>query len=151
MWHRLWRCPATEDLRKDKNMAEVTRRAVQAGPRSAIYSTGLVPNPEAALPGPASQDLEEQLRGESPWQAKQGELFMDGSATTVVLEGCNRAAWAVVQIKAGQEAPHRTIKGTVPDWYPQTTQAAETMALWAATTLQPEGGGPGSPAKKANV
>ena len=136
IWHRLWRCPATKDLREPRAVAAVARRAVQAGPTSVLYSTGLVPNPSATAPGPADTAFGDQLVGEAPWEAGQGELFWDGSATTIEVEGCNRASWAAVQYKPQEKAPHRVVRGVVPSCYPQTAQAAETCALWATVTLQ---------------
>ena len=103
-----------------------------------LYSTGLVANPEATAPGPSELDLGEHLRGEQPWEADQGDLYWDGSATTLALEGSNRAAWAVVQYKAGATTPHRVVRGAVPSCYPQTAQAALTCALWASTSLHPK-------------
>ena len=50
MWHRLWRCPATADLRATEVVARVAKRALQAGSASVLYSTGLVPNPSAKAP-----------------------------------------------------------------------------------------------------
>ena len=137
VWHRLWRCPATADLRQSEEMAKVTMRARQAGPRSVLYSTGLVANPAASAPGPADAALGDWLHGEEPWDRSRGDLYWDGSATTYELDGCNRAGWAVIQMAPGAAAPHRVVRGAVPSCYPQTAQAAETCALWAATTLQP--------------
>ena len=118
-------------------MAKTAKRAVAAGAGSILYSTGLVPNPEASQPGPADTSLGDQLKAEDPWNNEEGDLFWDGSATTVPVAGCNRAAWAVVQLKQGDSAPSRVVRGTAPPCYPQTAQAAETIGLWAATTLHP--------------
>ena len=68
IWHRLWRCPATKDLRQTPAMTKVTKRALQAGPKHLLYSTGLLANPEATAPGPSEVDLGDQLAGEAPWQ-----------------------------------------------------------------------------------
>ena len=136
MWHRLWQCPATKDLRSRPGMSTVVARALAAGPSSAIYSTGLVPNPDATAPGPSIEHLGDQIGQEPPWDPQLGELFWDGSASTWAIEGCNRAAWAVVQMRPGDQAPTRTVKGVVPHCYPQSAQAAETCALWASTILQ---------------
>ena len=117
-------------------MSTVVARALAAGPSSAIYSTGLVPNPDATAPGPSIEHLGDQIGQEPPWDPQLGELFWDGSASTWAIEGCNRAAWAVVQMRPGDQAPNRTVKGVVPHCYPQSAQAAETCALWASTILQ---------------
>ena len=107
------------------------------GQQSVPYRTGLVSSPEATAPGPSDLDLGEQLQGEACWELDKGELYWDGSASTLAMEGCCRAAWAVVQYQAGAEAPFRVVRGAVPSCYPQTAQAAETVALWASTSLQP--------------
>ena len=101
-----------------------------------LYSTGLVPNPSDTAPGPADAALGDQMVGEAPWEAGQGELFWDGSATAIEVEGCNRASWAAVQYKPQEKAPHRVVRGVAPSCYPQTAQAAETCELWATVTLQ---------------
>ena len=107
-------------------MKDITSRAIAAGPGSAIYTTGLVPNPETMVPGPSQECLGDQIGQEGPWDPQLGDLFWDGSASTKAIEGCNRAAWAVVQLRPGDQAPARVVKGVVPACYPQSAQAAET-------------------------
>ena len=85
----------------------------------------LLPNPAAAKPLP-SDDEGWRSAALGSLDPDDGEVFLDGSASTHIIPELRRAAWAVVQWAAGKA---RTIRdGVVPRSLPQTSQAAEHVA-----------------------
>ena len=127
--HRVWCCPATEDLRKEH--ADLTTAARAAGPRSALFNLGgLLPSRADDKPQANDQQVSPCDHTSPTFQRGRGTVYVDGSATTPGIPELRRASWAAVQIDddTGEEVASAT--GTVPAAWPQTAQAAEHCGLW---------------------
>ena len=133
LWHRMWECEASADLRRGQEA--LTRRALAAGPGSALYSLGLAPHPnnDVEVLGPSSSDLavHEGWAEGLPAIFEPGPVYVDGSCAPAVVPEMARASWAVVQVGA-DGLVSRSIAGVVPACLPQSAPAAEHCALVAA-------------------
>ena len=133
MWHRMWQCAGTADLRRAD--PALTERALAAGPGSLVYSMAVVPHP-ATRTGYAGPSLGPEVRhwgwpsGVAP-RFPPGEVFLDGSCTPSPLPELARASWAVVQL-CPRGSVLRSVLGLVPAHLPQSAPAAEHCALEAA-------------------
>ena len=133
LFHRLWKCPETADLRQ--GCPAIVRRALAEGPTSPLYTLALPPHPAAddGYFAPCDDPCIEYhgFSAGEDLRFRPGPVFLDGSCFPSVVPECSRAAWAVVQTDEEGQV-RRSISGVVPGHLPQTAQAGEYCALEAA-------------------
>ncbi len=136
--HRIWACnhhcarQARDAVAPAWLQAEVARGAVS----KVTATTGLIAHPGDVWPGPATCAAveidygygENAARDDSDSPALHGQLYVDGSCSSHVVQELKRAAASVVAREPGGEATWR-MRLPVPAPLPQTSQSAEFATL----------------------
>ncbi len=137
LFHRVWECPSTQDLRKSKAVQQWTREAFAAGELAFDFSGGgMLLDPTPALPAASDSAA---WRNDAPiFDAANGPIYVDGSCVPMGIRGASRAAWAAVQVNAAGQVAH-AISGPVPRTFPQTAQAGEHLAAATASRAAVDG------------
>ena len=138
MHHRVWCCPATEDLRLGhRNLVQAAR---DAGPNSAAFNLGgLLVTPADDKPTATDVRLSQGDQQIPVFRAGKGTIYIDSSASTEGIPELRRAGWAAVQIDDATGEEVASISGVVPAGWPQTAQAAEHCALGeTAASAEPQ-------------
>ncbi len=131
VFHRTFKCEGT----KRAVMAAVPpwfwAEAQRASATDLFWSTAVVPHPGDMVPPARSDYLSwvhdaDGTRGDDPFM--HGDIFIDGSCSTSVFRGLQRAAMAIVNL--GTDARPKKVV-SVPIWntLPQTSQSAEFAAF----------------------
>ena len=129
IYHRVWVCLATADLR-EKHQG-LTDAAIAAGPDSAIHCLGgMMLSPADDKPQANDGQLSAGDLRRPIFQTGKGKVYVDGSATTPGIPELRRASWAAVQIDDETGDEIASASGTVPAGWPQTAQAAEHCGVW---------------------
>ena len=151
MYHRAWKCKASEATRLEHGGRELCELAKQHGPEGRMHSLfsrcmaehpgDSIPKPKAADPyaqsararGIAYRKFEAEGYEEELGQPVEmrGKIYTDGSCTRSKVAEFQRAGWAAIQ-PDDEEKVIAVTYGPVPGFMPQTPQAAETPAYAAA-------------------
>ncbi len=137
--HRIWRCQHPEVVAARNRVApqwlqaEVARRPAT----QTRWVTGFFPHPGDTWPRPATQadPVVEFLghgdppRGEMNLPSLSGKVYSDGSCSQHAIKELRRAATAIVQHNPEQGGAWWRIRMAVPAPMPQSSQAAEYVAL----------------------
>ncbi len=131
VFHRTFRCDGTKQAVMAAVPSWFWAEAQKASASDPFWSTAVVPHPADMVP-PARADYlswvynADGTRGDDP--SMNGDIFIDGSCSTSVFRGLQRAAMAIVDL--GEDARPRKIV-SVPIWntLPQTSQSAEFAAF----------------------
>ncbi len=130
IFHRTYRCSGSEAIVKQAVPEWFWREMQDADEKDTFWVSAAVPHPADLVPPPRPDYLswafdEQGHRCEDP--RMEGHVFIDGSCSTSVFKGLQRAALALVQLNDGAK-PTKTV--SVPLWssLPQTSQAAEHAA-----------------------
>ncbi len=128
--HRTYKCSATQQAVRAVVPRWFWDEAQAADPADTFWVTASMPHPADMMPQPKSDYMSwafdaEGGRCEDP--SMSGHVFHDGSCTTSVFRGVQRASMALVQVD-GDAKPVKTV--SIPIWgtLPQTSQAAEYAA-----------------------
>ena len=110
------------------------REARAAGPMERFYVTGVFPHPADIWTPPDEVHNTVWEEKEGLEGVMEGDIYIDGSCTTGPFKELRRAAFAVVAMKEDGQV---TATASSPLWrsLPQTPQAAEYVALAAATQM----------------
>ncbi len=128
--HRTYKCAATEPLVRQAVPSWFWEEAQRSRPDDKFWVTASMPHPADMVP-PPRDDYESWAfdehgsRCEDP--SMRGHVFFDGSCSTSVFRGLQRAALSLVQVDDAAR-PVKTV--SVPIWasLPQTSQVAEHAA-----------------------
>ena len=131
IFHRVWECESTADLRVGHD--QLVKEAKEQGESHPTFGLGgLMVNPSEHKPGPWAGSMQlghaagtEQKRC---FQAAGGPIYVDGSCVPHAIPELARAAWAAVQLDE-QGKLVASASGPVPAGWPQTSQAAEHLAM----------------------
>jgi ribonuclease HI len=130
VFHRTYRCKGTERLVRQAVPEWFWKEAQAVNERDGFWVSAAMPHPADLVPPPRTDYQSwvldaEGNRCEDPYM--QDHVFIDGSCTTSVFRGLQRAALALVQLGDDSKAV-KTV--SVPLWgsLPQTSQAAEFAA-----------------------
>ena len=130
---RLWNCqhPEVENARARTATKSVVAKARKADNSSILYCRGLLPHPADVLPRPAATPSLSVKKCDKYVDFDTldigGEVFLDGSCDTHLINELRRAAFAVVE-RDDQGKDKNVIIGTVTaDWL-QTAQSSEYFA-----------------------
>ncbi len=130
IFHRTFKCRGTEDKVKAAVPPWFWEEAQKADPSDPFWTLATVPHPADLVHRPRDDYLswaydENGDRCEDP--CMRGHVFIDGSCSTAVFRGLERAALALVQL-AADARPLKTV--SVPVWatLPQSSQSAEHAA-----------------------
>ncbi len=135
--HRVYECPQTRTAVQAAVPRWFWEEAVRLGTRSPFWTTALFPHPADVVPGPRNDLVAEVeyhgTRPEQPAHAAermvvQGRTYVDGSCVPSVVRGLARAAFSIV-VYGSRGVPEKTIRMPVPPHLPQTSQAAEYLAM----------------------
>ncbi len=113
------------------------RESQRSAPGDLFWTTAAVPHPADAVPRPRGDYLPHAFgpdgeRLDDP--RMRGHIFIDGSCTTSVFRGLERAAFALIQL--GDDGNLlKTVSVPVWDSLPQTSQAAERGAYAAVPQI----------------
>ncbi len=129
-FHRTYRCSGTEHLVRAAVPKWFWQEAQRADPKDLFWTTASVPHPADMVPPPRDDYMTwafgpDGNRCELPHLSEH--VFIDGSCSTSVFRGRQRAALSMVQLGEGG-GPVKTL--SVPLWntLPQTSQSAEYAA-----------------------
>ncbi len=135
--HRVYRCSATCQTVKAKVPRWFWEEAQRSDPRDRFWVTAIFPHPEDLAARPAADVLLQFSRGAVGDEAAEaegpagttveGEIYIDGSCTTSTISGLARAGCAIVQMQ-GLRVVKKAL-AAVPDYMPQTAQAAEHLGM----------------------
>ena len=132
--HRLFVCPATEDLREEIFDSDVLTRAMHSpARRHLLLGFQLLPPPLSSPPaGLGHEQFEAWTRnGEPIEEVLEGEVFTDGSCTKLGPITWHRTGWSVVKVSQSGIL-QGYIRGVVGSGLPQTSPASEHVACLAA-------------------
>ncbi len=137
IFHRTFRCSGTEQLVRQAIPEWFWREAQDADEGDPFWTTAAVPHPADLFPPPRPDYLSWALdadgcRCEDP--RMEGHVFIDGSCSTSVFRGLQRAALALVQLDNDMKAV-KTVSIPLWDSLPQTSQAAEYAAYAALAQI----------------
>ncbi len=128
--HRTYGCSGTQQAVRAVVPPWFWEEAQRSNPADRFWTTASMPHPADMIPQPRSDYLSwafdaEGGRCEDPTMS--GHVFHDGSCTTSIFRGLQRASMALVQVD-GDAKPVKTV--SIPIWgtLPQTPQAAEYAA-----------------------
>ncbi len=135
--HRVYECEETRQTVRGAVPGWFWSEAMRTGAHGPFWTAGLFPHPADIAPRPRS-DLycEVERHRENGEQGAEGEgcadlegrVYVDGTCKPSAIRGLARAA--VSLIKATKEgAPIKTLQLPVPRGLPQTSQAAEFLAM----------------------
>ena len=137
---RVWKSqhPEVKRARKKVAPAPIREAALRAGPTCALYNRGLTSHPASDYPAVSCDTTCEYFERGKNTGAKvlsvQGKLCVDGSCDQHIIRSLRRASWSVVQIDDdGEEIV--AVRGTVPAFFVQSSQAGEYATLSAALQL----------------
>ncbi len=130
IFHRTYLCTGTRDAVKGAVPAWFWAEAQRADPHDPFWTLAVVPHPADLVPMPKDDYLSWVVDGHGERcsdPGMSGHVFIDGSCSTAVFRGLERAALAIVQL-ADDATPVKTV--SVPIWatLPQTSQSAEHAA-----------------------
>ncbi len=135
--HRVYECPRTRTAVQAAVPRWFWEEAMRLGTMTPFWTTALIPHPADVVPGPRNDMVAEvEYHGERPDQpataadrmAIQGRTYVDGSCVPSVVRGLARAAFSIV-VYGSHGALEKTIRMPVPPHLPQTSQAAEYLAM----------------------
>ncbi len=133
IYHRTFKCKGTEDAVRAVVPDWFWAEAQRASPSDLFWTTASMPHPADMVPQPRDDYMSWVFDGDGNRCSDphmHGHIFIDGSCSTSVFRGLQRAALALVQL--GDDAlPIKTV--SVPVWctLPQSSQAAEYAAFAA--------------------
>ncbi len=129
--HRTYKCPFTEPLVRSAVPDWFWQEAQRSSAADKFWVTASMPHPADMVPRPRSDYLSwahdaDGCRCDDA--SMSGHVFFDGSCSTSVFRGLQRASMALVQV-GGDARPIKTV--SVPIWstLPQTSQVAEYVAF----------------------
>ncbi len=137
VFHRTYKCKGTEKLVRAAVPKWFWDEAQRASPSDLFWSTAAMPHPADMVPMPRADyqawafDADGE-RCDVPHMC--GHTFIDGSCSTSVFRGLQRAAFALVQL-SDDATPIRTLSTPVWNTLPQTSQAAEHAAYAAVPQI----------------
>ncbi len=137
--HRIWRCQHPEVIAARNRVAprwlqaEVARRPAT----QSRWVTGFFPHPGDTWPRPVTEadpiveysGCGDPPRGDMGLPVLKGQIYSDGSCSQHVIKELRRAATAIVQHNPEQGGAWWKIRMAVPAPMPQSSQAAEYVAL----------------------
>ena len=134
--HRLWHCqaPAAVSIRRHTAKHGLVEHACRAGEGSSLYNYGIFQHPGDFMPRPNSTGMEWMIHdgkigrpgdGSSP-PMLTGYVFSGGHCSCEKVQEANRASWGLVQTDSTGKQ-QAWVRGTVPDHYQQSAQAAEFL------------------------
>ncbi len=135
--HRVYHCSATCQTVKAKVPRWFWEEARRSDPRDRFWVTAIFPHP-GDLAAPPAEDIELQFSrgavGDEAAEAEgpagmtiEGEIYIDGSCTSSTICGLARAGCAIIQMQ-GLRVVKKAL-AAVPDYLPQTAQAAEHLGM----------------------
>ncbi len=135
--HRVYHCSATCQTVKAKVPRWFWEEAQRSDPRDRFWVTAIFPHP-GDLAAPPAEDIELQFSrgavGDEAAEAEgpagmtiEGEIYIDGSCTSSTICGLARAGCAIIQMQ-GLRVVKKAL-AAVPDYLPQTAQAAEHLGM----------------------
>ncbi len=133
VFHRTYRCKGTEHLVRAAVPKWFWAEAQRAKPSDLFWTTAAVPHPADMVPMPKADYQAwaydaDGARCDSPHMS--GHAFIDGSCSTSVFRGLQRASLALVQLDEGAKLV-KTLSTPVWNTLPQTSQSAEYAAYAA--------------------
>ncbi len=132
--HRLFVCPATEDLREELFDPGMLHSVMQSlASRHLLLGFQLLPPPLTQLPpGLGCERYEAWTRSGAPIEeVLEGEVFTDGSCTKLGPITWHRTGWSVCKVsESGTLLGY--MRGVVGSGLPQTSPASEHVAALAA-------------------
>ncbi len=141
VYHRCYSCRATRDAVRAAVPAWFWAETQKAPEARAFWTTGAVPHPADMVPRPRDDYLPWAVDGSGNREDEAqlaGNIFIDGSCSTSIFRGLQRASFSMVQVDDAAE-PVRTLSTPMWSSLPQTSQAAEYAAY--AGLAQVLGGG----------
>ena len=144
--HRLWICPHGDAVCARGKAAEtsIQKRAVDAGPGSALFQHAIIEHPAEYFPKVGTEVVQwctgdgvvhqRGLKGMVAPPKMHGSVFIDGHCSRSIFDGMDRAAWSIV-LMSNEGLVVSWIRGTLAKEYDQTPQAAEFVAAMYAAEL----------------
>ena len=131
IYHRLYTCTSSEERARRNLGSKLFEEAIVAGPKSLLFTRALLPMPRVDKCPSVTHVRYINVTSDTIFDARDGEVYIDGSCSGPTWFTLARAGFAIVQINQQGDIV-RAIYGSLPSRLPQNSIQAEGASLVVA-------------------